>query len=117
MREDEFDIGFRLLDEELIDSDGRRCGKVDDVDLAGKPGEQVTIAAILVGPGAYVPRLPGRLRGVGERLAGKRTIRVPWEEVEEVEATVRLKRQARDLGLGEGDRSARRMVAWIPGSS
>src|SRR5205085_1945545 len=45
-----------LLDLPLIDSEGKYCGIVDDVELTGKAAE---LTALLVGPGAYAGRLPG----------------------------------------------------------
>ena len=35
----ELDLGLGLLDHQLLDADGRRCGKVDDVAIEGGPGE------------------------------------------------------------------------------
>jgi sporulation protein YlmC with PRC-barrel domain len=116
MRDDEFDIGYRILDDDLIDAEGWRCGKVDDIEIDGKPGEPAQIEAILTGPGAYAPRLRGRLARLVSKIAGDEIVRVPWSEVEDVDAVVRLKHPAGELGLGEGDRRARRLVQWIPGS-
>jgi sporulation protein YlmC with PRC-barrel domain len=117
MRHDEIDLAYRLLDDDLVDCDGRRCGKVDDIELEGEAGSPAQLAAILVGPGAYVPRLARRLRGLGRSLAGDEMTRVEWDEVEDVDATVKLKRSAEELGLGEGDDRAKRLVDWIPGAS
>ena len=47
-----------LLDLPLIDSDGRYCGIVDDVELSGSAGKELKLKALLVGPGAYAGRLP-----------------------------------------------------------
>jgi sporulation protein YlmC with PRC-barrel domain len=116
MREDEFDVGYRVLDDDLIDSEGRRCGKVDDIELDGEPGRQTTISAILVGPGAFSGRLPAFLARPARRLWGEGMVRVPWDEVEDVTAVVNLKRRASELGLGRGDDATRSLVDWLPGS-
>jgi sporulation protein YlmC with PRC-barrel domain len=116
MREDEFDVGYRVLDDDLIDRDGRRCGKVDDIELDGEPGRQTHISAILAGPGAFSGRLPNWIARPAKRLWGEGMVRVPWDEVADVTAVVNLKRPASELGLGQGDDATRSMVDWLPGS-
>jgi sporulation protein YlmC with PRC-barrel domain len=110
----DIDLGLGILDHQLVDVNGRRCGKVDDLELegvaAGKPG----VAAILVGGSAWRGR--GRLGRLAARLGGGRLVRVAWEDVDEVGASVTLRREASELGLGRGDDRARRLVAWIPGA-
>jgi hypothetical protein len=44
------DLGLRLLDDQLLDAEEHRCGRVDDVQLKGKPGSRTDISALLVGP-------------------------------------------------------------------
>jgi DNA-binding transcriptional LysR family regulator len=73
------------------------------VELDGELGEPATIVAILTGAGAMRNRLPERLRPLWERLFGTEVVRVPWDEVEDIDVAVRLKRGGRDLGLGLGD--------------
>ena len=34
---DEIFIAHRLLDEQILDSEGKRCGRVDDIELGGSP--------------------------------------------------------------------------------
>jgi sporulation protein YlmC with PRC-barrel domain len=110
----EIDVGLGLLDHQLVDSEGRRCGKVDDLELEGVADGRPAVTAILVGAPAW------RGRGLLGRLAAwpvsGRMVRVPWEEVAEVEASVKLRRKASELRLGRGDDRARRLVEWIPGA-
>lgn len=100
------DLVYHVLDLQLVDSEDRRCGKVDDIELAGEPLRAV---ALLVGSGAYPRRMPGRgLARLARRLLGPETlggnvIRVPWEEIDAIEAMIKLKRPAAELGLGRGD--------------
>jgi hypothetical protein len=103
MREHEFDIGYRILDDDLLDSNGRRCGKVDDIELEGKPGEPAYISAILAGPGAWEHRLPKLLRPLALKLFGRGVKKIPWAEVDDITAVVELKSTADELGLGQGD--------------
>jgi sporulation protein YlmC with PRC-barrel domain len=109
-------IAHRLLDEQIVDADGRRCGRVDDIELEGDPPR---ISALLVGIGLYPRRLPRRLRGPARRLVGverwgANAMRVPWREVDEIGATVRLRKKAEELGLGEGDDPRRWIVRHLP---
>lgn len=111
----ELDLGFGILDHQLVDVDGRRCGKVDDLELEGGPGETPVVTAILVGAGAWKGR--GRLGRLAARIAGgEKTVRIPWETVGEIKSGVALTRNARELGLGKGDDRAAPWVEKIPGS-
>lgn len=103
------DLGLGVLDHQLIDSDGRRCGKVDDLDLDG-----LRVKAIVAGGSGWAGR--GRLGRLTAWLARGRAVLVPWEEVRSVDDAVRLKRPAAELRLGRGDERARRLVERIPGS-
>jgi hypothetical protein len=106
MAREEIDLAYRVLDLDLVDSDGVRCGKVDDLELAGGPGEPAYVAAIRTGPGALARRLPRRLRRLGARVFGHGRSDVGWRDVAEVgPGAVKLERTAAELGLGEGDRA------------
>jgi sporulation protein YlmC with PRC-barrel domain len=114
--EGEILVVHRLLDEQILDSDGKRCGRVDDIELQGSPPR---ITAVLVGEGLYPRRLPKRLRGLARKLSGpelwgSNALRVPWEEVDRIDATLHLRRRAEELGLGEGDDPERWMVRRLP---
>jgi sporulation protein YlmC with PRC-barrel domain len=110
----DLDLGLGLLDHQLVDSEGRRCGNVDDLELEGVREGSPTVAAILVGPPVWRGR--GWLGRLASLLASGQTVRVPWEEVEKVDSAVHLRKTARELRLGRGDDRARRWVEWIPGS-
>jgi len=110
----EIDLGLGLLDHQLVDSEGRRCGKVDDLELEGVRSGRPRVAAILVGASAWRGR--GRLGRLAAWIVGGRLVRVPWDEVAEVTAEVVLRRAAHELGLGRGDDRARAIVERLPGS-
>jgi len=111
---EQIDLGLGLLDHQLVDSEGRRCGNVDDLELEGLQEGKPRVTAILVGPPVWRGR--GRLGRLAAWIARGETVRVPWEEVDEIEAAVKLKKTARELRLGRGDDRARKWVEWIPGS-
>jgi len=109
---DSIDLGLRVVDRQLLDSDERRCGKVDDLVLEGGP-EEVRVVAILSGPGAWRNR-GGLLGRLAARLGGGGRVRVPWNDVAKVDVQVRLKKRAQELGLGAGDDRLRPLIAKIP---
>jgi sporulation protein YlmC with PRC-barrel domain len=119
---DQMDLVYRLLDEQLVDVDGRRCGRADDLEFDGSVGgPPPRLVWILSGSGAWHRRLPRPLRRIGARVfgsgvVGEDLIRVPWDAVEEVAAVIDLKAKARDLGLGQGDDRQAKAVGKLPDS-
>ena len=115
MSRTELDIGLHVLDHQLLDKDGRRCGNVDDLAIEGGPGEAPEVVAILVGPGYWGQRA-GRLGRLAGWIGGGAKVRVEWVEVTKVDSAVHLKRDATTLGLGRGDDRLRPYVEKIPGA-
>jgi sporulation protein YlmC with PRC-barrel domain len=118
--EDRLDLAYRVLDAQLVDVDGRRCGRVDDIELDGDVGAPLYVGALLTGHGLYPSRLPHRLYGLGRRIFGPgvlgRTImRVPWSTVDDVAAAVHLRRPAAELDLATIDVELQRWIARLPG--
>ena len=111
----EIDIGLQVLDRQLLDKNGRRCGNVDDLAIEGGAGELPEVVAILVGPG-YWPQRAGLIGKLAGWIGGGRRVRVPWNEVKHVDAGVELKRGASELGLGRGDDRLRPYLDRIPGA-
>jgi sporulation protein YlmC with PRC-barrel domain len=109
----ELDLGLGVLDHQLVDSEGRNCGNVDDLELAGLGGDEPEVTEILCGGNAWRNR--GRLGRLAAALSGN-AVHVPWREVDEVSAVVTLKRTAPELRLGRGDDRAARLLRWIPGA-
>jgi sporulation protein YlmC with PRC-barrel domain len=111
----DIDLALGVLDHQLLDSEGRRCGKVDDLELDGVAEGRPRVSHIVVGPGAWKRR--GPLGRFASWVARGRTVRVPWDEVARVDSGVRLRRTARELRLGRGDDRAEPWIERIPGSS
>lgn len=88
-----------VRDLQVVDSEDRKCGMVDDIELQGAPGKALTIKALLVGPGAWKGRLPGWVFFLVRLVAGDRVTRVPWSAVDHVTGRVVLNKPARSLGL------------------
>jgi sporulation protein YlmC with PRC-barrel domain len=113
MTDIELDIGLGILDHQLVDRDGRNCGNVDDLEVAGVGNGEPEVSEILVGGNAWRGRgLFGRLAAA---LSGNAT-HVPWSEVDDIGAVVTLKGTANELRLGRGDDTAARFVKRIPGA-
>ena len=112
---EELDLALAILDHQLLDCDGRRCGNVDDLAIEGGAGEAPQVVAILAGPGYWGPRAGwiGRLAGW---IGGGGRVRVDWSEVEKIDSAVRLRHDATSLGLGAGDDRLRPWIARIPGA-
>jgi sporulation protein YlmC with PRC-barrel domain len=85
------DLALTVLDHQLIDSEGRRCGNVDDLAIEG---DRVT--AIFVGR--------------------RKRVRIPWEEVAGIESHVVLRKPAHEYGLGKWDDRVRPWIERIPGA-
>jgi sporulation protein YlmC with PRC-barrel domain len=109
------DLCLGILDHQLIDSEGRRCGNVDDLELEGVREGNPRVRAIVTGPGGWHGR--GRIGRLLAALVPGKTVIIPWEEVAEVGAGVKLRKPATELGLGRGDDVAAGWVERLPGSS
>lgn len=98
-----------LLDLPILDTDGRYCGIVDDIEFAeGKDAPRV--AALLVGPGAYRGRLPGWAFHLVRLVAGAHVARVPWDAIDEIGSAVVLKVSGETFALHHADDKARRLI-------
>jgi sporulation protein YlmC with PRC-barrel domain len=104
------DLGLRLLDDQLLDADGHRCGRVDDVQLRGSPGSRTEVEGLLVGSGAWSGRLRRPFAYVVEGLGPDYMRYVPWSEVTRVGTAVMLSKSAKELGLETSDG---RNVQWV----
>jgi hypothetical protein len=113
---EELDLALAVLDHQLIDCEGRRCGNVDDLAIEGGPGEKARVVAILSGPGVWRDRA-GLLGRFAAWVGGGGRVRVPWEEVADVSSHVRLKKKASEYGLGRGDDLVRPWIERIPGAN
>jgi hypothetical protein len=121
MSEDTMDLAYRLLDDQLVDVDARRCGRVDDLLFSGAPGEPLVLAAILSGSGVWHRRLPRWARPAAQYLfgagvIGKDIIQVPWSQVDGIDDVVHLKAKAPELGLGAGDDRDAELFRRMPGN-
>jgi hypothetical protein len=115
-RPDYVDLFRQVLDHALFDADERLCGIVDDLEVEGGVGEPLRVTALLVGPGAWAPRLPALFARIAMGLFSTRCTRVPWDEVAELGENIKLRSRAESLGLGTVDRRLGLLIAKLPGS-
>lgn len=108
-RADGLDLFRDVLDHELLDADDVSCGMVDDIEFELGP-DGLRVAALLVGVGAWSPRLPALLHWLADKAFGRAVVRVPWDKVVGVDEVVRLGASAGALGLGGADR---KVNAWL----
>ena len=97
------DLGLRLLDDQLLDSEDHRCGRVDDIQLTGEPGSKTEVSALLSGSGAWTRRLRKPFADVIAGFAPEFVHCIPWSEVRAVGTAVHLARTAKEIGLETDD--------------
>jgi hypothetical protein len=109
------DLGLQVVDHQLLDSEDRRCGNVDDLALEGGPGEKLEVVALFSGPGVW-RRRAGLVGRFAAWVGGGSIVRVPWDEVAEISSHVKLRKRAKELGLGRGDDRLQPFIEKIPGA-
>jgi sporulation protein YlmC with PRC-barrel domain len=117
-------VSFHLLDRQIVDRDGLEVGKVDEVELGIDDRGAPYLAALLVGPQAFGPRISGwlgrLLTGLARRLRTDRSgpLRIPYDLVRQVDSAVELSVR-RDL-LREPELESwlrEHLIGRIPGSA
>jgi hypothetical protein len=121
--EDRYDLVYSVLDLQLVDVNGERCGRAEDIEIVGEPGATAYVGWILTGSGAWHRRLPRPVRRLGAKLfgegvLGKDLAQVPWADVEKIDrGRVELRRPADELGLRDAENELRPIIAKLPRSS
>ncbi|NUP59365.1 MAG: hypothetical protein HOQ06_07790 [Pseudarthrobacter sp.] len=111
------DAQLHLMDRQVLDHDGVPVTTVDDLELSG-PALEAEIR-----PGTPAPVLTALLTGpvLGTRIFGgrppsSRLIRIPWEDVAEVDVVLKLGVSGERLDAGWVERWIRdKIIARIPG--
>ena len=111
------DAQLHLMDRQVLDNDGVPVTTVDDLELSG-PALDLEIP-----PGTAAPVLTALLTGpvLGTRIFGgrppsSRLIRIPWEDVAEVDVVLKLGISGERLDAGWVERWIRdKIIARIPG--
>jgi sporulation protein YlmC with PRC-barrel domain len=122
---DAFELVLRLLDHQVVDPDGELVCKVDDLELRETADGTYVVTALLAGPLALGPRLPGRLGRWVVALARRWSAdadpvprRIPFERVTDLGSAVVVDRSRDDLDVTPLEDWVRNhVVDRIPGSS
>ena len=124
MTDEPFDLSLRLLDRQVIDPDGGLVCKVDDVEFQRADDGSYHVTALLAGPLALGPRLPGLLGtwvvAVATRLSLKenpRPRRIPFSRVTDIGSAVTVDRSRDRLDIaGLEDWAREHVIERIPGN-
>lgn len=123
------ELGKHVLDKEMLDRDGRRAGKVDDLLLdvpaldaaGGSPAPE--LAAIISGPLALAQNLPHWVQWLarhGYRLLGlpqPAPVEIAWRDVVAIDVTVHLRVPGEQSGWHALEESVRRrFIGRLPGA-
>jgi sporulation protein YlmC with PRC-barrel domain len=116
-------LGRDVLDKEMLDRDGYKAGKVDDLVLELRPGERPLVRAIVTQHGALA-RLLGRrverwaaglrraVLGFGDEVT---PIAIGWEHVTRIDVTVHIDVQRDQVGLLRSERAIwERWICYLP---
>jgi sporulation protein YlmC with PRC-barrel domain len=122
--EEPFDLALRLLDHQVVDPDGGLVCKVDDIEFEQGGDGSWHVSALLSGPQALGPRLPGRLgrwvMAVGRRLSvhgDQEPRRISFERVTEIGSSVVVDRTRDRLDIAVLEDWVREhVIDPIPGS-
>ena len=120
------DAALELLDRQLVDSDDALAGKVDDLELTPSEDDShvLYVTAILSGPGALGPRLPGRLGRAWSALFDRlhpaehpEPIRISFGVVQSLGPRIRISMSRHHLGVNSFEHWTREhIIRRIPGS-
>jgi sporulation protein YlmC with PRC-barrel domain len=91
-------LGLRILDEQIVDARGRRCGRVEDLEFDAETGRPARLIGFLCGATAWKRRLPAPM---AELIPGdpRGLRRVPWDYVTNIANEIELRCSEHELDL------------------
>ena len=106
-----------ILDSQLLTSDGRRIGRVADIEAEVRADDSLVLLYLVAGPQALAGRVNTRLRDLFRFFLRDRfEQRIPLSEVTKFGPTLHLRGNAKDYAVGQSDRwIAEHILRWIPG--
>ncbi len=99
---------------QIEDAEGKRCGKIDDLEFEGGIGKQLLVKALITGPGAMVKRSGGLMAFFIKKIAGEGQTSIDIKETEGISTSVKLKKKAEALGLGKLEERFSKKIERIP---
>jgi hypothetical protein len=116
MSDEALHLARDILDHEVVDVHQIPCGCIDDIELAFEPRRGLVPVALLIGPGAWQPRLPRGVAAIARWAVGNAEVRVPWSQIAYIGERVAFRSTAAELGLGVADRKWGRRIERVPGA-
>ena len=106
-----------ILDSQLLTSDGRRIGRVADIEAEARADGSLVLTYLVIGPQALAGRINTHLRDLFRFIFRDRfDHRIPLSEVTKFGPTLHLRGKAKDYAIGQSDRwLAEHILRWIPG--
>jgi hypothetical protein len=117
------DLARDLLDNEVLDRNGRPMGRVDGIVVEIRDGAPPRVAGIEIGPAVLAFRVHpvlGRWVAaleVGLGIDEGRPLRIPFTDILGLAGHVRVDRAIGETSAGNVERALRRIVSRIPGAS
>ncbi|HZB95151.1 MAG TPA: hypothetical protein VE268_04245 [Herpetosiphonaceae bacterium] len=121
------DLGKHVVDKELLDKEGWRAGKVDDLVIEipdpSRDGSSLPeVVAIMTGPLALSRNLPRPVYWLARHLyrllglADPRPVEIPWTKITEIDVVVHVDIQRDEVGLTAFANAVYwRFIARLPG--
>ena len=116
------DLARDVLDNAVVDRNGREMGRVDGIELDWRDGEPPRLSAVLIGPAALgfrVHPVVGRCVAALEYVFGVsdgRPVRVDIADVTDIGRAIRTSLTVSETAANAVERRLRAWVAKIPGS-
>jgi sporulation protein YlmC with PRC-barrel domain len=116
-------LAREVLDKQVVDRDGHKVGKVDNIVLELREGERPVVVAIVGGHGALASELGGTAERIGAWLrrfllgeeGTKPPSRVGWEHVTQIDVVVHLDTERSESGyMSTEDAIWKRWLRGIP---
>lgn len=107
-----------ILDSQLLTSDGRRIGRVADIEAGLDASGDFRLTALVVGPQALAGRVGPRVKALLHFFLRDRFEHcIPISEVIKFGPTLCLRGKADEYAVGQSERwIAQHILRWIPGS-
>jgi sporulation protein YlmC with PRC-barrel domain len=113
------ELSRTVLDQQVIDTEGRQMGRVDGIVLELRPGEPARVTHLVVGGTTLLWRLHRGLAGWVERKLGGEghRVRIPWSGVVKIGIDVKVDMDAEQSPALHWERWVRdHIIGRIPGA-
>jgi hypothetical protein len=116
------DVVRDVLDQSVVDRNGREMGRVDGILVDCQPNQPIRVAAILIGPAALGDRVHPALGRVVRRIEKRfgldqnRPAQIDFADVDDIETKIRVRLTINDTAVDAVEKRLRAWVARLPGA-